>query len=59
MPALSKRQRRLAGIALHHPEKIKKRNRSILDMKKEDLKHFASTKEKGLPWKRKKRRRYG
>ena len=55
MPAESKKLRRLAGVAEHHPEQVFARNKSILEMSKKDLHDFASTKEKGLPeWKRKK-----
>lgn len=56
MPAKSIAMRRLAGLASHHPEKVYKRNRSILGMKGVALKEFATTKEKGLPYKKKKRR---
>ena len=49
MPAKSVKQRRLMGLAEHHPEKVFKKNRGVLGMSKEDLSDFASTKEKGLP----------
>ena len=55
MPARSKRQRRAMAIAEHHPEKLYKRNRGLKKMSRRDLHEFASTKEKGLS-KRKKRR---
>jgi len=45
------------GLALHNPEKVKKKNRSILGMSGVALKDFASTSEKGLPYKKKKERR--
>lgn len=48
MPAKSKAQRRVMGIAEHHPEKLYKRNRGLLKMSKQQLSDFASTKEKGL-----------
>ncbi len=48
MPALSKSMRQAAAIALHHPEKLYKRNRGLLGMTQEQLHHYASTKEKGL-----------
>jgi hypothetical protein len=49
MPATSQSQRRMMGIALHHPEKLYKRNRGVLSMSREELDKYASTKEKGLP----------
>ena len=49
MPAKSKVQRQAAAIALHHPEKLHKKNKGMMKMKKEDLEHFASTKETNLP----------
>ena len=54
MPAKSKKQRRMMAIAEHHPEKLYKRNVGALKMTKEQLSDFASTKEKGLPAKRRK-----
>ena len=56
MPADSIAMRRLAGLAEHHPEKVYKKNRSILKMSGIELHKFASTPEKGLPYKKKKRR---
>lgn len=56
MPAKSKAQRRAMAIAKHHPEQLYKRNKDMKKMSKEDLGEFASTKEKGLPKKKKKRR---
>lgn len=52
MPSASKAQRRLMGLALHHPEKVKAKNRSILSMSKGDMEDFARTPEKGLPTKK-------
>ena len=49
MPSVSKAQRRLIGLAEHHPEQVSAENRSILSMKHSDMHDFASTKEKGLP----------
>ena len=43
------------AIAKHHPSKLYKRNRGLKKMSKSDLHDFASTKEKGLP-KRKRRK---
>lgn len=41
--------RQAAAIALHHPEKLHKENRSLLKMTDEQLRDYASTPEKGLP----------
>jgi hypothetical protein len=49
MPAVSQKQRRLMGLALHHPEKVRPENRSVLSMKESDMRDFASTPEKNLP----------
>jgi hypothetical protein len=49
MPAPSKAMRQAAAIALHHPEKLYKRNRSLREMTDEQLHDYASTPEKGLP----------
>ena len=57
MPAVSTKQRQAAAIAKHHPEKLFKRNRSLLGMTAHDLDKLASTKEKGLPKKKKKKHR--
>lgn len=54
MPVKSRAQRELMAIAEHHPEKVSKKNRSILKMSKSDLHDFASTPEKGLPKKKRK-----
>jgi hypothetical protein len=43
------------AIAEHHPSKLYKRNRSVTKMSKGQLSDFASTKEKGLPRKKRKR----
>jgi hypothetical protein len=56
MPAKSKKQRRLMAIAEHEPEKLYKRNRKVLKMKKKQLHDFAATKEKKLPKRIKKRK---
>jgi len=56
MPAPSKAMRQAAAIALHHPGKLYKRNREMLGMTQAQLHDFASTKEKGLPRKKKKKR---
>ena len=52
MPALSKKMRRAAAIAEHHPEKLHKKNRGLLKMSKRQLHDFAATSEKGLPSKK-------
>jgi hypothetical protein len=57
MPANSIALRRLAGLAEHHPEKVYKKNRSILGMSGIELHKFASGPEKGLPYKTKKKKR--
>lgn len=49
MPSTSKAQRRLIGLAEHHPDKVYPENRSILGMRKSDMHDFASTRESGLP----------
>jgi len=55
MPAVSKKQQQLAGLALRHPEKVQ--NKSILGMSKTSLRHLAETKQKGLPEKKKGKKR--
>lgn len=55
MPAKSDAQRTAAGIAEHEPGKLYARNRSLLELSKEQLHDFAST--KGL--RRRKKKRYG
>ena len=55
MPAETIAQRRAMAIAEHHPEKLYKRNRGLLKMSKSQLHEFAATKEKGKPYKRKKK----
>lgn len=54
MPAVSKKQRRMMAIAEHHPSKLYGRNRGALTMTKTQLHHYAATKEKGLPKKKRK-----
>ena len=58
MPAVSEAQRRAIAIAEHHPEKLFKRNRSLLGMSKSQLHDFASTKEKNLPHKKHKKKKF-
>lgn len=57
MPAVSKKQRKATAIAKHHPEKLYKRNRGLKKMTKKQLHEYASTKEKGLPTRKKAKRR--
>jgi len=49
MPSLSSAQQNLAALALHDPDKVSDKNKSILSMKTPDLKEFSSTPTKGLP----------
>lgn len=49
MPAKSTSQQRLMGLALHHPEKVRKKNRGVLAMSKDSLSDYASTPTKDLP----------
>jgi len=57
VPAKSEKQRKMMAIAEHHPEKLYKRNKEALKMSKKQLSDFASTPEKGLPKKKKKKER--
>lgn len=43
--------RRAAAIAEHDPLSLNEKNKSLLNMSKEQLHDFASTPEKGLPYK--------
>jgi len=49
LPSRSQAQQQAAAVALHSPEKLYRRNRGLLGMSKEDLRHYAETKRKGLP----------
>ncbi len=49
MPAESKAQQAVTAIALHHPEKLHKRNRGLLKMSPAQLREFAETPTKNLP----------
>jgi len=55
VPAVSKKQRRAAAIALKHPEQLRAGNASMTLMSLSELHKLASTKERGLPRKAKKR----
>ena len=57
MPAKSKKQRRLMGLAASDPKKVKPGNRGVLKMTKSQLHDFASTDEQGLPVKVKKEKK--
>ena len=52
---VSKAQRRAAAIAEHHPEMLYHKNKGFLDMTQAELHKVASTKEKGLPEKKRKK----
>lgn len=56
MPADSIAKARLARLAEHHPEKVYKKNRGILGMTGVALHDFAKTPDKGLPYKKKKKK---
>jgi len=55
VPALSIKMRRATAIAEHDPEKLYKRNRSLLGMTHWQLHEFADTPESGLPERKRKR----
>ena len=55
MPAKTIKQRRIMAIAEHQPGKLYKRNRGLLKMSKAQLSDFASTPEKNLENKTRKR----
>ena len=57
MPAKSKKQRKAMAIAKHQPSKLYKRNRGLKKMTNKQLSEFARTKEKGLPMKKRKRKK--
>lgn len=43
--------RRAVAIAEHHPEELYDRNKSLLNMTHQQQHDFASTPERGLPYK--------
>jgi hypothetical protein len=51
MPATSKAQQKLFAVAEHAPDKLRSKNRGLLQMSKKQLHDFASTKTSGLPQK--------
>ncbi len=56
MPSVSRSQRIATAIAEHHPEDLYARNKGLLGMSNSQLHDFASTSEKGLPYKKKKKK---
>ena len=52
MPSVSKSQRIAAAIAEHNPSQLYDKNKDMAKMGKNELHKFASTKEKGLPYKK-------
>lgn len=59
MPAVSRNQRVAAAIAEHNPKKLYARNRGMASMSRGELHKFASTKEAGLPRRKRKTQRTG
>jgi len=57
MPAVSLKQRRLAGMALAAKEGRGPAPGGMMGMSLSDLKHYASTPEKGLPKRKGKNKR--
>ena len=55
MPAKSKVMRRAMSIALHHPEQLYARNAGLKSMSLKQLAEYASTSEKDLPAKKRKK----
>lgn len=49
MPSESVVQRQAMAIAEHHPSQLYARNKAMLKMTHQQLHDFASTKQKGLP----------
>ena len=47
MPAVSEKQRRLMALALHNPDKVRKKNRGVLDMTRKQLHDFIVRKKAG------------
>ena len=58
MPAVSVKQRRLAGMALAAKEGKGPAPGGMMDMSLEDLRHYAGTPEKGLPKRTGKKKRW-
>jgi len=55
MPAVSKKQRRFMALVEHHPSASPKVAKAAKSMTKKQAHDFASTKEKGLPTRKKPR----
>ena len=55
MPATSQKMQEAMAIAEHSPQKLYKRNRSLLRMTHQQLHEFAATPRKGLPVRKKKK----
>jgi hypothetical protein len=49
MPAKSKAQQQMMGIAEHDPSKLYKRNQGVMSMSKGQMHDFAATSSKSLP----------
>jgi len=49
VPAKSRAQQIVMAIAEHHPEKLHKENKGLLDMSHKQLHEFASTPRHNLP----------
>lgn len=49
MPAVSKNQQKLMGLAEHNPSAVYSKNKSVLKMSHKQMHDFAATKTKGLP----------
>lgn len=58
MASTSKKQQMMFAIAEHEPEKLHKRNRGVLGMKKSEMHKFSSTKRKNLPYKKSEKDKY-
>ena len=56
MPSVSKAQRRLAGMALAARRGEGEASGGMMGMSLADLEHFASTRDKGLPERKKQKR---
>lgn len=52
MPAESRAQRKATAIAKYHPEKLYDRNKGLLKMNDKQLEDYATSSEKGLPYKK-------
>lgn len=53
MPALSKSQQKLFGLAEHNPGALYSKDRGLASLPKKTLHDFAATKRKGLPERKK------